>query len=68
MSQTQTAARANRTICIYFCQEQYAVDIWDQVKFRRRIDQAFDKLPELFPDERFPNFKKIKLHLSPDNL
>lgn len=49
MNQTQTAPRANRTICIYFCQEQYAVDLWDPVRFREKVDRAFNKHPELFP-------------------
>ena len=59
MNQTQTAPRANRTICIYFCQEQYATDIWDPVRFREKIDRAFNKHPELFP-AGFEDGYKIK--------
>jgi hypothetical protein len=48
---TKSAPRFNRTICLPFAQEEYSANIQEPVNFRSCIDKRIKDFPELFPPE-----------------
>ena len=51
-SNTKTAQKTHRTICLPFYDEEYGKIIDDAAQFRHFLDCIYEKMPELFP----PNF------------
>jgi hypothetical protein len=45
------ASRGQRTICLPIAQDVYARIVNDPREFRRTLDEAFRRAPELFPDD-----------------
>src|SRR5215210_9243741 len=43
------ASRGHRTICLPIAEETYRRIVGDPVEFRRTLDDAFRRMPELFP-------------------
>lgn len=49
-SATRKAARNTRTICVPWCEEEYARIVGDPAAFRAALDGFHEKMPELFPE------------------
>jgi hypothetical protein len=43
------ASRGHRTICLPIAEETYQRIVGDPVEYRRTLDDAFRRMPELFP-------------------
>ncbi len=65
---SESALRKNRTICLPFSQEDYNANVHEPDKFRKCIDDRIKLFPELFPPEILNGYKMKDIYLSKKQL